>query len=109
VKRLLLLIVIAAVSPIWAIAESWTGTLSDSRCEQKHVAATAADAACIKDCIKKGAVPVLLTGGKVYSIASSSNDKVTPHLGEKVTITGKLETDRRAGGIITVESIVKAQ
>lgn len=109
VKRLAWLVSLVVMVSIGAMAESWTGTLSDSRCAAKHAAASAADVACIKACVNKGAVPVLVTSEKVYAIASNSNDKVASHLGERVTITGKVETDRRAGDIITVESISKAE
>jgi hypothetical protein len=108
VKTLLLVVGLASLTPIGALAESWTGTLSDSRCGAKHEAASAADVECIKTCMKQGAVPVLVTGGKVLSIASSSNDKVAPHIGEKVTITGTVERSR-FGQIIVVESITKAE
>lgn len=79
-----------------------------SRCGAKHSADTAADVQCIKACIRRGAVPVLLTDGKVYNIASSSNDKVAPHLGEKVTIQGALEKDR-FNQMLVVDSITKAE
>ena len=44
----------------------------------------------------------------MYTISSSSNEEVAPHLGQKVTITGKVEKDR-GGDFITIESIAKAE
>jgi hypothetical protein len=76
-----------------AFAETWSGTVSDSMCGAKHAAASASDAACIKKCVKGGASAVLVSDGKVYQIAPNSQSKVTPLLGQKVTVTGKLDND----------------
>lgn len=107
-KTFLLLAGIGSLLPLGAMAESWTGVLSDSRCGAKHEALSAADVKCMQACIKKGATPVLLTGGKMYTISSASNEQVTPHIGEKVNVTGKVEKDR-GGDFITIESIAKAE
>ena len=107
-KKLLLLAGFTLLLPLCAMAESWTGVLSDSRCGGKHEALTASDLKCLQSCMKKGATPVLMTGGKMYTISSASFDQVAPHVGEKVTVTGKVEKDR-GGDYITVESIAKAQ
>ena len=109
-KTLILLAGFSSLLPLGAMAESWTGVISDSRCGAKHEALSAADVKCMQACMKKGATPVLLTGGKMYSISSSSNEQVAPHIGEKVTITGKQEKDLYGGGsFITIESIAKAE
>jgi hypothetical protein len=109
VKLFLCVVAVFALS-LPAAAESWTGTISDSRCGAKHAAGSTADLDCINACMKRGAVPVLVVpGGKVYSIATESVEKVTPHLGKKVTITGKTESQRFAGELIIVESIAKAE
>jgi hypothetical protein len=108
-KTLFTLFVVVALS-VCAAAETWTGTLSDSRCGAKHAAGTAADLKCIKACMEKGGVPVLVAAeGKVYPIATESVEKVTPLLGQKVTITGKAEKERFSGQLIIVETIVKAE
>jgi hypothetical protein len=70
-----------------------SGTVSDSMCGAKHEAASASDAACVKKCMKAGASPVLVSDGKVYQIAPDSQAKVTPLLGMKVTVMGKLDGD----------------
>ena len=90
------------------MAETWTGVISDSRCGAKHTTASVADVKCMQSCLKKGAVPVLVSNGKAYNIETNSNDKVTPFLGQKVTITGKIESQPYEGTFITVESVSKA-
>lgn len=108
-KTLLTLFVAVSLS-VCAAAETWTGTLSDSRCGAKHAAGTAADMKCIEACMKKGSVPVLVAAeGKVFPIATESVEKVTPLLGQKVTITGKAEKERFSGSLIIVETITKSE
>jgi len=106
--KFLIFVTLGSFMAIQALAESWTGVISDSRCGAKHEAASAADVQCMKTCIKRGATPALVSGGKLFNVASSSNDQVASHLGEKVTITGKLERDY-SGQFIVVESITKAE
>ena len=74
-------------------AETLSGTVSDSMCGAKHEAAAAADAACVKKCVKGGASAVLISDGKVYQIAMDSQSKMMPLLGMKVTVNGKLDGD----------------
>jgi hypothetical protein len=62
-------------------------------CGVKHEAGSASDAACVKKCVKGGASAVLVSDGKVYQIAADSQAKVTPLLGKKVTVMGKLDGD----------------
>jgi len=83
-----------------AMAETWTGTISDEKCGAKHEGAAAGDAACVQKCVKGGAAPVLVSGGKVYKISADSKDKVMSNLGQKVTVTGKMD-----GDTVTVESV----
>ncbi|MDQ6760038.1 MAG: hypothetical protein M3Z32_09265 [Acidobacteriota bacterium] len=107
-RKLLLVAGFGSLLPLCAMAESWTGVISDSRCGAKHEALSASDVKCMQACIKRGATPVLLTGGKMYAISSSSDEQVAPHVGQKVIVTGKLEKDR-GGDFITIESITKAE
>lgn len=74
-----------------AFAETLSGTVSDSMCSKKHVAASASDQACIKKCMEMGDKPVLVVGDKVYQIDNA--DAVKDHLGHKVTVTGKVTGD----------------
>jgi len=82
------------------IAQSLSGTISDSDCGAKHAAATAADAACVQRCIKRGGAPVLVSDGKVYHISPQTREKVKDVLGQKVTIDGKVE-----GDTVSIESV----
>ena len=45
-----------------------------------------------------------MSGGKVYKISADSKEKVMSNLGQKVTVTGKID-----GDTVTVESVVPAK
>src|SRR5947199_4387524 len=83
-----------------AAAEEWSGTISDSKCGAAHADASEKSIACVRKCAGAGASAVFLVGDKVLKIDTASMDKVKPHLGHKVTITGKLE-----GDTVTVDKI----
>ncbi len=72
-----------------AMAEQMTGYISDSKCGAKGNKAAHAD--CAAKCVKGGASPVFVSGGKVYKIDDTS--KVADHIGHKVTITGEFKGD----------------
>ena len=72
-----------------AVADEWTGYISDSKCGAKG--AKDEHGECAAKCVKGGASPVFVTDGKVYKIDDSS--KVQDHIGHKVTITGELKGD----------------
>ena len=78
-----------------AMADEWSGYISDSTCTKKMSASTTASAAhaeCAKSCIKGGAPAVLVTNdGKIYQIANK--DKVIDYAGRKVTIEGDLNRE----------------
>jgi hypothetical protein len=92
-KKLSLVVSLGSLFAAAAFAETWSGTVSDSMCGAKHEGASASDAACVKKCIKGGASAVLVSDGKVYQIAMDSQSQVTPLLGKKVTVMGKLDGD----------------
>lgn len=83
-------------------AEQWTGAISESGCGVKHAEGGAAAEKCVTGCVKKGAAPVFVTGGKVIRIVNG--EKVMDHLGKKVTLTGRL-----AHGMVTVDEIAVAE
>ncbi len=85
----------ATLCSFTAFAESWTGVISESKCGAKHAdaATNPKSAACIKGCVKGGAAPVLVTDGKVVNLDKASQAKVMEHLGQQVTVTGKLDGD----------------
>jgi len=70
-------------------AETVNGYVTDSKCGAKGAKDAHAD--CAASCVKGGASPVFVTGGKVYKIDDAS--KVADHVGHKVTITGELKGD----------------
>jgi hypothetical protein len=83
-----------------AAAAEWKGTISEAGCGAKHADASEASQACVRRCVEKGAAPVFVVDDKVLKIDAASVAKVKPHLGHKVTITGKLE-----GDTVTIETI----
>jgi hypothetical protein len=99
--------VLFAAAPALAAADkTWTGTISDSKCGAKHptgehegMKMSAED--CTKACIEKGAKPVFVTGGKVYTIENP--DTVKGHEGHKVKLTGEMK-----GNAITVSKVEMA-
>ena len=103
-KRVFGIFAVGALMTMGAMADTWTGTISDSMCGAKHVAGTAADAKCVAGCVKKGAEPVFVSDGKVLNLTADSKEKVMDMLGKKVTITGSL-----VEGAVKVEDIKAAE
>jgi Protein of unknown function (DUF5818) len=96
-KRVVLAVVLLlSVFALTAMAGEWTGYISDSKCGAKGAKDAHVD--CAVSCVKGGASPVFVTGGKVYKIDDTS--KVADHVGHKVTITGELK-----GDTVQVESV----
>lgn len=98
-KKSLATFALLAFGSMSAFAGEFTGVLADSKC--KHTDGTAAHIACTEKCVKGGADAVFVTSDdKVYKIDKASMDKVTPHLGHKVTVTGNV-----TGDTITIDSV----
>ena len=98
-KKLFAAFALTAIGSMSAFAGEWSGYIADSKC--KHTDGTEKSIACAQRCVKGGAETVFVTSdNKVLKIDKDSMEKVTPHLGHKVTVTGKVE-----GETITVESI----
>lgn len=96
-KRVMALAAIMMMTTSLCMAGEYSGYLSDKKCAK----AAAGHATCAQNCVKGGQPVVLVEegeGGKVYEIANA--DKVTDHVGHKVTITGKIDGDK-----LTVESV----
>ena len=87
-----------------ALAESMLGTISDANGGAKHAAATEKDAGCARSCVKRGAVPVFVSDGKVYKISEGSRKKVAALVGDKVIVDGKVD-----GDTVTIESAEAAK
>ncbi len=103
-RNMIRLIAAGAFLATVAMADTWTGTISDSMCGAKHAAATEGDMKCVEGCMKKGADAVFVTDGKVLKISADSKDKVTDLVGKKVTVTGSLKDD-----VVTVEEAKAAE
>ena len=92
----ILLLSLFAVS---AMADEFTGWISDSRCGAKGASAQHKD--CAAKCIKGGAAPVFVMDNKVLKIDDAS--KVEQHIGQKVIVTGSVD-----GNTIKVQSVKAA-
>jgi hypothetical protein len=103
-KKFWMIVSIGSLFAAAGLAETMSGTISDSMCGAKHAGAAAADAACVKKCIKGGASAVFVSEGKVYQISADSQKRVGALLGQKVTVNGKLD-----GDTIDVESAQAAK
>ena len=88
-KVVIALVLVMSLFTISAMAGEYSGYISDSKCGAKGAKDAHAD--CAASCVKGGASPVFVTGGKVYKIDDTS--KVADHIGHKVTITGDLKGD----------------
>ena len=87
------LLTVFAVS---GFAAEWTGVLSDASCGAKHADASEASQGCAKKCFDKSGNAVFVVGDKVMKVDAASFDKVAKdklsmHMGHKVTVTGKME------------------
>jgi hypothetical protein len=88
--------------------QTWTGKISDSKCNDKHEAGEHAgkkitDAECTSMCVKKGAKYVFVSDGKVYQLANQHSKTIASHAGEEVKLTGELK-----GDTITAKKMVAA-
>ena len=99
-RRFLTVAAIGSLMAAGAMAESLSGTISDAKCAAKHADASEADAKCVQSCVRRGSAPVFVSGGKVYNISADSKDKVMSHLGQKVTVSAKVD-----GDTITIDSV----
>jgi hypothetical protein len=101
VKKVFAVLTFAALSSMTAFAAEWTGTISDAMCGAKHADASKASMECVQKCVKSGQPAVFVTSdNKVLKIDSKSEEKVMPHLGHKVSITGEVH-----GDTLMIESI----
>ena len=85
-------------------AEEMTGVISDAHCGAKHSTASADAAKCVSGCLKGGADPVLVSGGKVYKLDAGSREKAAAFAGQNVKVDGTVN-----GDTITVSSISAGQ
>ena len=98
-KKVFATLVLSALGSMSAFAGEWSGVIADAKC--KHTDGSEKSVACTQSCVKRGGEAVFVTADdKVLHIDKASLDKVQPHLGHKVTITGKVE-----GDTVTIDSI----
>ena len=112
-KKLAAVLGFLALSAMTAMAAEWTGYISDTKCAAASSKASSAAEwikpdqfeSCVKQCVKAGSPPVFLTpDNKMIKIDAASMEKVTPMLGHKVTVTGKLD-----GGVLKIDTIADAK
>jgi hypothetical protein len=108
-KKLIAVAALAAIGSMTAMAAEWTGYISDTKCAAASSKASSAAEwinpdqfeSCVKQCVKAGSPAVFLTpDNKMIKIDAASMEKVTPMLGHKVTVTGKLD-----GGVLKIDTI----
>jgi hypothetical protein len=91
-KKVFATLALSALGSMSAFAGEWSGVISDAKC--KHTDASEKSIACVQSCVKRGGEAVFITSDdKVLHIDKASLDKVQPHLGHKVTVTGKVDGD----------------
>jgi len=95
----LITLLVPALRMASAAPQTFTGTISDSMCKQKHMMPGKTDAQCIEECVKAGANYVLVSGEKVYTL-SAKKGIIAPFAGKKVQVQGELQ-----GASISVTAI----
>jgi len=86
-----------------AMADEWTGYVSDAMCGAKHNSVSDANTKCVMGCLKKGD-PVFVVGDKVLKFDADSAAKAKTFGGQDVKITGSLD-----GDVVKIDSIAKAE
>jgi len=100
-KRMLLTAVAALLCSggvAFAADQTWTGTISDSKCGASHKAMTEhnknlTDSACAQACVKGGAKFVLAAGDKIYVLENQKDPALALYAGKMVTVDGDLQGD----------------
>ena len=101
-------ILFATAPALMAADKTWTGVLSDSKCNGKHAKAEHgaqmdSDHECAAKCVAGGAKHVFVAGGKTYEIANQDYAGLKDHTGHKVALTGEMK-----GKSITISKIEMA-
>lgn len=101
--------ILFAAAPIVSAADkTWTGVISDAKCNGKHAKAEHgsqmdSDHDCVTKCIDGGSKYVFIAGGKTYQIANQDFASLKDHGGHKVALSGEMK-----GDAITVSKIEMA-
>ena len=93
----------ASLCSFTAMADDWTGYISDAHCGAAHDKVSAANTKCIDACLKKGSDAVFVHEGQVMKIDADSQAKAKEFAGQEVKISGTSENDT-----IKITSIEKA-
>jgi hypothetical protein len=103
VKTLFVVLGLTALASMTAMAAEYTGYLSDEKCAVGGAKAKAAAEwikpaafeACVKKCVEAGETVVFVTeDNKILKIDAASMQKVTPVIGHKVKVNGKVDGDK---------------
>jgi hypothetical protein len=91
-------ILFATAPALMAADKTWTGVLSDSKCNGKHAKAEHgsqqdSDHDCATKCVAGGAKHVFVAGGKTYQIANQDFAGLKDHEGHKIALTGEMKGD----------------
>jgi hypothetical protein len=91
-------IVFCSAGTALAADQTWTGTISDSKCGASHKAMTEhnknlTDRACTEACVKSGGKYVFASGDKVYVLENQKDPALARYAGQAVTVTGELQGD----------------
>lgn len=91
-------ILFATAPALTAADKTWTGVLSDSKCNAKHAKAEHgaqmdSDHDCATKCIAGGEKHVFVAGGKTYQIANQDYAGLKDHAGHRVALTGEMKGD----------------
>lgn len=90
--------VLFAASPALAADKTWTGKISDAKCNGKHAKAehgaqADSDHDCVTKCVEGGSKYVFVAGGKTYQIANQDFADLKAHGGHTVALTGEMKGD----------------
>jgi hypothetical protein len=88
--------ILFAAAPALAAEKTWTGTISDAKCNGKHQKAEHgaqqdSDHDCVTKCVAGGSKYVFVAGGKTYQIANQDFAALKDHGGHKVALTGEMK------------------
>ena len=101
-KALIAMLAVAGLGTGSALAAEMTGYISDEKCAASGAKAKAASEwivpsafeSCVQKCVKAGSPAVFVTeDNHILKIDAASMKRVTPHLGHKVTLSGRVEGD----------------
>ena len=75
-KKFGMIAMTASLFAVSAMAEKWSGTISDAKCGKGHADASDKSMKCVEGCVKGGQAPVFVVGDKVLKIDDASKAKV---------------------------------